>query len=183
MECSPKMSLNNQKTLVVLTPNTLFQIISILIKIWWLASILIALSSFRHNDSELDRLILVFLMPSMILLHSAYCWTLLNTLNTTVEIRADGLIMRGFFWKTYISWNAANQILLLYNQKARSHAVEIKTKRRPISWNNKISFDSSLHRKARLGVYHVLAFAQQHNIEIKIRGWKSYDSWKAWAKG
>jgi len=183
MGYSQKMSPYNQKTLVILTPNTLFHIISLLIKIWWLASILIALSSFRHNDSELDRLIVVFLMPSMILLHSAYCWTLLNTLNTTVVIRADGLIMRGFFWKTYIPWNAANQILLIYNQKARSHAVEIKFKRKPISWNNKISFDSSLHRKARIGVYHVLNLAQQHNIQIKIRGWQSYESWKTWAKG
>lgn len=177
------MSPYKQKILAVLNPYAILQVLSICIVIWWLALIVIGLFRWWQSDTELEQVFRVYLVPGMIFIISAFFWSFLNTVNTTVIIRADGILMRGFFWNTYIPWTSANQIVLIYNHKARSHAVEVKRKYQLISWNNKVSFDSSLHRKVRRGAYYVIAVAEQRQIPIKVEGWQSYELWKAWATG
>lgn len=180
------MNTNNQQTLVILKPHKIFQFASLLLKIFWIGIILRSIQLLLGASSvSLPISFILF----VILFFSLIFWVILNTIDTSVVITTDGIFQRGVLWKTYIAWDSVQKIELsiasktVAFQKQKSRQAEIYAKPNNNSFNNKISFDTSLHRNARIGVYYVLQLAEQYNIQVKTSWWSpSYGEWKIWAK-
>lgn len=176
-----KMTTDNSETLVIVKPRRIMQIISVSIEILWLHTVLNGLyNCFFKVDSYLSPGVLLFIL----LFLGIVFWIIINTLNTTIVVQTDCIIMRGLFWKTHIPWESVKEIKLIYYQKNRSRGVEIYAKRKQIPFNNKISFDSNFHRNVREGVHYILELARQKEIFARTTGWlsPSYHEWKEWAK-
>jgi dUTPase len=175
------MTTDNPETLVIVKPRRIMQIISVSIEILWIDTALRGLHTcFFKVDSGLTPLLLFFIL---LFLGSVF-WIILNTINTTIVVKTDCIIMQGVFWKTQIPWEAVKEIKLRYYQKNRSRGVEIYAKRKQLPFNNKISFDTNFHRDVRKGVHYILELARQKEIFAKTTGWlsPSYREWREWAK-
>lgn len=175
------MTRNNQETLVIVKPRKILQIISVFIEIFWIVTILRSLQGILFkNYLYLSPVFFLFIVLFILSLF----WIVLNTINTQIVVTTDGIMMLGVLWKTHISWKNVKKIDLIYYQKNSTRAVEIYANPKQIPFNNKISFDSNVHRDIRRGVYYILELAGQHNISVKTAGWLSptTDEWKEWAK-
>lgn len=175
------MTTDNPETLVIVKPRRIMQIIAVSLEILWLHTVFNGLyNCFFKVDSYLSPGLLLFIL----LFISIVFWIILNTINTTIVVTSDCIIMRGVLWKTHISWEAVKEIKLRYYQKNRSRGVEIHAKRKQLPFNNRISFDSNFHRDVRRGVHYILELARQKEIFARTTGWlsPSYREWKEWAK-
>ncbi|MDP8966077.1 MAG: hypothetical protein M3O33_19265 [Cyanobacteriota bacterium] len=175
------MTTDNPETLVIVKPHKILQVISISIEILWLHTVLNGLyTCFFKVDSYLSPGLLLFIL----LFISSFFWIILNTINTTIVVTTDCIVMRGVLWKTYILWETVKEIKLRYNQKNQGRAVEIYAKRKQVPFNNKISFDTNFHRDVRRGVHYILELARQKKIFARTAGClsPSYREWKEWAK-
>ncbi len=176
-----KMTKDNPETLVIIKPRKIIQLISISMKILWIYTILMGVYNFFFKvDSYLTPELLLFIL----LFLSIFFWIILNTINTTIVVKTDCIIMRGLLWKNHIPWEAVKEIKLIYYPRNKRRAVEIYANRKQLPFNNKIYFDSSFHRDVRRGVHYILELANQHKIFAKTAGWfsPSYGEWKEWAE-
>ncbi len=177
------MTRDSQDILVVLKPHKTLQVISVIVEILWISTIGVGLHTFFFKvDPDMPSSLLL----ALLLFLSSFFWIILNTINTTVVVIKNSIVMRGILWRTYIAWDNVERIKLIYNYKIRGRSVEINTPSRNFSlnFNSKISFDTNFHRNVRKGAYYVLELAKQHNIPVKTAGLSSpsYHDWKQWAR-
>jgi hypothetical protein len=178
------MTRDSQEILVILKPYNIIQVISLILEALWGGFILISLLPLLSSSPE--AISFLFLHLGAVLFFSIFLGVILNTINTSIVVRSEGILMRGILWKTYITWDNVERIQLIYNYKTKGRSVEINAPLRSFSlnFNSKISFDTNFHRNVRKGVHYVIELAQQHNIPVKTTGLSSpsYHAWKQWAK-
>jgi hypothetical protein len=160
------MTRDSQETLIVLNPHQTLQLVSVFLKLFWIAFILKVIQQFLSSDHSANYLP-PFFNVFVIFFISLIFWVIINTLTTSVVVKADGILQQGFLWKTYIAWDAVKKIVLRERARDGSRFVEIYAKRSQIPFNNKISFDTLLHRNAPQGIHYVLGLAKEYNVQVK----------------
>lgn len=175
------MSKDDLETLAVLTPRFSLQIVAGICKLFGLFFILRTIQlSIQEPAMFLPIIPLVFIILLL-------PWALVNTIDNTITISNQGILQRGFLWKTYIGWDAVKTIELSTHYKkgvllSETRYIEICADRKKITFNNKISFNTSVQKHGRIGIYYVLKLAEPYNVHVKTSWWSPpYAEWKAWA--
>lgn len=169
---------DSQDILAILKPRRVPQIVALFIKITWIYVLLIIIQNLFKP--ELTSFMFFFNL-FVVILHSLIFWLILNTIDTSLEIRSNGILMQGLFWKTYLPWDTVKEIKLTSGSNTR-RVAKIYAKHRKFGFNKKVSFDSSLHRNFRHATYYLLYLAEQYKIPVKTSRWSSsLFEWRAWA--
>ncbi|MBW4648528.1 MAG: hypothetical protein KME06_07480 [Kastovskya adunca ATA6-11-RM4] len=169
---------DSQDILAILKPRRIPQIVALFIKVLWIYVFLIIIQNLFNPELTSFMLFSSFFGA---VFYSFIFWVILNTIDTSLQIRSNGILMRGLFWKTYLPWDSVKEIKLINGRNERRSA-EIYAKHRKFGFNKKVSFDSSLHRNFRHATYYLLYLAEQYKIPVKTGRWSlPLSEWKAWA--